>query len=180
MGRGQEEFNLGSDVKASPPLQMAFHWETGVKPRGPGARGESLAAREPTERPLVDENVMEEGGERHNRQAALQQVRANQGSPGVAGMSVDDVPAFLKAHWPEIKTPRLAGTDQPQVSKRGEIPQPGTPEQRQLGIPCGIDRLLQHASLQVLQWRWAPTFSEVSYGFRPGRGAHQAVAPAQA
>ena len=169
-----------SDVKASKPIQMALNWEAEVKPRGPGARGESLAAREPTERPMFGENVREEVVERHNLQAALKQVRANKGSPGVDGMSVDELPGFLKGHWPEIKNQLLDGTYQPQVIKRVEIPKPGSQESRKLGIPCVIDRLIQQAMLQTLQWRWDPTFSACSDGFRPGRSAHQAVAQAQA
>jgi Reverse transcriptase (RNA-dependent DNA polymerase) len=169
-----------SDMKASKPIQMAFNWEAGVKPRGPGARGDSLAAREPTERPIVDENVMEEVVERHNMQAALKQVRANKGSPGVDGMSVDELPDFLKSHWPEIRDQLLSGTYQPLVIKRVEIPKPGSQEKRKLGIPCVLDWLIQQAILQVLQWRFDPTFSEFSYGFRSGRSAHQAIAQAQA
>ncbi len=169
-----------SDSKASQPMQMAFNWEVGVKPRGPGARGDSFAAREPTERPMFGEHLMEEVVERHNMQAALKQVRANKGSAGGDGMSVDELPDFLKAHWPEIKAQLLDGTYQPQVIKRVEIPKPGSQEKRKLGIPCVIDRLIQQAILQVLQWRWDPTFSAFSYGFRPGRSAHQAVAQAQA
>lgn len=169
-----------SDIKASQPIQMAFNWEAGVKPRGPGARGDSLAAREPTERPMFSEHLMEEVFERHNLHAALKQVRANKGSPGVDGMSVDELPDFLKAHWPEIKDQLLDGTYQPQGLKRVEIPKPGSQEKRKLGVPCVIDRLIQQAILQVLQWRWDPTFSEFSYGFRPGRNAHQAVGQAQA
>ena len=152
-----------SDVKASQPIQMAFTWEAGVKPWGPGARGESLAAREPTERPMVGEHLMEEVVERQNLQAALRQVRANKGSPGIDGMSVDVLPDFLKAHWPAIKAQLLDGTYQPQMIKRVEIPKPGSHEKRKLGIPCVIDRLIQQAILQVLQWRWDPTFSEFSY-----------------
>jgi RNA-directed DNA polymerase len=129
---------------------------------------------------MVGEYAMEEVVERHNMQAALNQVRANKGSPGVDGMSVDELPDFLKANWLEIKDQLLDGTYQPQVIKRVEIPKPGSQEKRQLGIPCVIDRLIQQAMLQVLQWRWDPTFSEFSYGFRPGRSAHQAVAQAQA
>lgn len=169
-----------SDRKASQPIQMAFNWEAEVKPRGLGARGDSLAAREPAKRPMFSEHVIEEVVERHNMQAALKQVRANKGSPGVDGMSVDELPDFLKAHWPAIKDQLLNGTYQPQVIKRVEIPKPGSQEKRKLGIPCVIDRLIQQAILQVLQWRWDPTFSEFSYGFRPGRSAHQAVAQAQA
>ncbi len=129
---------------------------------------------------MFGEHVIEEVVERHNMQAALKQVRANKGSPGVDGMSVDELPDFLKAHWPAIKDQLLNGTYQPQVIKRVEIPKPGSQEKRKLGIPCVIDRLIQQAILQVLQWRWDPTFSAFSYGFRPGRSAHQAVAQAQA
>jgi RNA-directed DNA polymerase len=123
---------------------------------------------------------MEEVVERHNMQAALNQVRANTGSPGVDGMRGDELPDFLKEHWPAIKVPLLEGTYQPQVIKRVEIPKPGSQATRKLGIPCGIDRLIPQAMLQVLQWRWDPTFSACSSGFRPGRSAHQAVAQAQA
>jgi RNA-directed DNA polymerase len=98
MWSGQEECNLVSDNKASKPLQMALNWEAGVQPRGPGARVDALAAKAPTERPLFGEHGMEEVVERHNRQAALQQVRANTGSPGVDGMSVDALPNFLTWH----------------------------------------------------------------------------------
>jgi RNA-directed DNA polymerase len=168
-----------SDNKASKPIQMAFNWEAGVKPWGPGVRGDSLAARKPTEHPMFSEQLMEEVVERHNMQAALKQVRANKGSAGIDGMSVDELPDFLKVHWPEIKDQLLDGSYRPMVIKRVEIPKPGSQEKRKLGIPCVLDRLIQQAILQVLQWRWDPTFSEFSYGFRPGRSAHQAVAQAQ-
>jgi RNA-directed DNA polymerase len=128
---------------------------------------------------MYGEHLMEEMVERGNMWAALRQVRANQGSPGVDAMSVDTLPDFLKRHWLEIKDQLLQGMYQPQVIKRVEIPKPGSQEKRKLGIPCVIDRLLQQALLQVLQWRWDPTFSMFSYGFRPGRSAHQAVAQAQ-
>jgi RNA-directed DNA polymerase len=128
---------------------------------------------------MFSEHLMEEVFERHNLHAALKQFRANKGSPGVDGMSVDELPDFLKGHWAEIKDQLFDGTYQPQMIKRVEIPKPGSQEKRKLGIPCVIDRLIQQAILQVLQWRWDPTFSEFSYGFRPGRSAHQAVAQAQ-
>jgi RNA-directed DNA polymerase len=167
-------------MKDSQPIQLAFTWEAEVKPRGPGARVDSFTTRQSTERPLGGEHLMEEVVERGNMRAALQQVRTNQGSPGVDGMTVKALPDFLKAHWPEIKDQLLQGTYQPQVIKRVEIPKPGSAEQRKLGIPCVVDQLIQQAVLQVLQWRWDPTFSGFSYGFRPGRSAHQAVAQAQA
>ena len=156
-------------MKDSKPIQLAFNWEAGVKPREPGARVDSSAARQPTERPIFGEHLMEEIVERGNMRAALRQVSANQGSPGVDAMRVDELPDFLKAHWLAIKEQLLQGTYQPQGIKRVEIPKPGSQEKRKLGIPCVRDRLIQQAMLQVLQWRWDPTFSTFSYGFRPGR-----------
>jgi RNA-directed DNA polymerase len=167
-------------MKDSQPIQLAFNWEAGVKPRAPGARVDVSPARQAPERPMYSEQLMEELVERGNMWAALRQVRANQGSPGVDAMRVDALPDFLKTHWPERKDQLLQGTYQPQVIKRVEIPKPGSHEPRKLGIPWVIDRLIQQATLQVLQWRWDPTFSAHSYGFRPGRSAHQAVAQAHA
>jgi RNA-directed DNA polymerase len=167
-------------MKDSQPIQLAFNWEAEVKPRGLGARVDSLPTRPLLERPMFGENLMEEMCERGNMRAALQQVRVNQGSPGIDDMRVGELPDFLKAHWLAIKEQLLQGTYHPQAIKRVEIPKPGSQEKRKLGIPCVIDRLIQQAMLQVLQWRWDPTFSAFSYGFRPGRSAHQAVAQAQA
>ena len=93
-------------------------------------------------------------------------------------MTIDDAKGFLCEHWPDIRSQLLAGTYQPHPVKRVEIPKPDGGV-RKLGIPCVVDRLIQQALLQVLQKRWDPTFSEHSYGFRPGRSAHQAVAQAQ-
>src|ERR1700759_611498 len=105
-------------------------------------------------------------------------VRRNQGSPGVDGMTIDDAKIYLREHWPSIRSQLLNGTYQPQPVKRVEIPKPGGGV-RKLGVPCVVDRLIQQAVLQVLQEQWDPTFSEHSYGFRPGRSAHRAVAQAQ-
>lgn len=159
--------------------QGTFTWEAEVKPQGPGVRAELPVARALTENPMFGETLMEEVCERRNMQAALKQVRANQGSPGSDGMSVNELPAFLKTHWPAIKEQLLGGTYHPRVIKRVEIPKPGSREGRKLGIPCVVDRLIQQALLQVLQCKWDSTFSDSSYGFRPGRSAHQAVAQAQ-
>ena len=169
-----------SASKDSQPIQLAFNWEAGVKPQGPGARVDALAARETTERPMLGEHVMEEVLERHNMQTALRQVRANKGSPGIDGMNVEILPDFLRTHWPGIKHQLLEGTYQPRVIKRVEIPKPGSQEKGKLGMPGVLERLIQQALLQGLQWRWDPTFAESSYGVRPGRNAHQAVAQAQA
>ena len=167
-------------MQDSQPIQLAFNWEATVKPGGPGARVDALPTRQPTERPMYGEQLMEEMCERGNMRAALQQVKANKGAPGLDAMRVEALPAFLKVHWPAIKEQLLQGTYHPQAIKRVEIPKPGSREKRKLGIPCVLDRLIQQALLQVLQWRWDPTFSAFSYGFRPGRSAHQAVAQAQA
>jgi RNA-directed DNA polymerase len=130
------------------------------------------------ESPGVDEQLMEEVVARENLQAALRQVRSNHGSAGVDGMTVEELPAYLRTHWPQIREQLLTGQYEPQPIKRVEIPKPEGGV-RKLGIPTVVDRFIQQAVLQVLQPQWDPTFSEYSYGFRPGRSAHQAVAKAQ-
>ena len=122
-------------MKDSQPIQLAFNWEAEVKPRGLGARVDSVPASPRIERPMFGENLMEEMCERGNMRAALQQVKANQGSPGIDDMRVDELPDFLKAHWLAIKEQLLQGTYQPRAIKRVEIPKPGSQEKRKLGIP---------------------------------------------
>jgi RNA-directed DNA polymerase len=122
---------------------------------------------------------MEEVCERENLKQALKRVKANKGAPGVDGMTVQALPAYLREHWPTIRATLLNGTYQPQPVRRVEIPKPDGGGVRKLGIPSALDRFVQQAVLQVLQRRWDPTFSDSSYGFRPGRSAHQAVARAQ-
>jgi RNA-directed DNA polymerase len=114
-----------------------------------------------------------------NVAAAMRAVVRNKGAPGIDGITVRQLPAVLRAHWSEIEDQLLQGRYQPQPVRRVQIPKPagGT---RDLGIPTVIDRVIQQAVLQQLQPLWDPTFSEHSYGFRPGRSAHQAVAQAQA
>ena len=138
---------------------------------------EPFVAKPTTESPAA-EQLMEEVCERENLVRAWKRVRRNKGSPGVDGMTIDDAKDDLREHWPGIRSQLLAGTYQPQPVKRVEIPKPDGGV-RKLGVPCVVDRLIQQALLQVLQKRWDPTFSEHSYGFRPGRSAHQAVAQAQ-
>ena len=121
---------------------------------------------------------MEEVLKRENLKEALKRVKANKGSAGVDGMTVQQLPRYLVKHWPEHRYQLLSGTYQPQPVRRVEIPKPDGGV-RKLGIPTALDRLIQQALLQVLQGKWDPTFSEHSYGFRPGRSAHQAVAQAQ-
>lgn len=139
---------------------------------------ESSAAEKAPDSPAVFEQLMEEVCQRSNLEEALRRVRANRGSPGVDGITVDDLVEHLKQHWPAIREQLLQGTYQPQPVKRVEIPKPDGGV-RKLGIPTALDRFIQQAVLQVLQKRWDPTFSPHSYGFRPRRSAHQAVAAAQ-
>jgi RNA-directed DNA polymerase len=138
---------------------------------------EAMTVKPCTESP-AETRLMEEVVHRENLLKALKRVKANGGAPGVDGMTVQQVPGFLREHWLRIREELLAGTYQPQPVRRVEIPKQdgGT---RQLGIPTVLDRFIQQAVLQVLQRRWDRTFSDSSYGFRPGRSAHQAVAKAQ-
>jgi len=122
--------------------------------------------------------LMEEVLESENLKEALRRVKANAGAPGVDGMTVDRLADYLRENWPQLKEQLLSATYKPQPVRRVEIPKSGG-GMRKLGIPTTVDRFVQQAMLQVLQERWDPTFSEHSYGFRPGRSAHQAVAKAQ-
>ena len=160
-------------------LKLAFLAEdTGEARRAAEGGTESLVAKRRAESPADTEQLMEEVCERENCKQALARVKANKGSPGVDGMMVRDLPEYLKQHWPTIREQLLNGTYQPQPVKRVEIPKPDGGV-RKLGIPTVLDRFIQQAVMQVLQGRWDRTFSDHSYGFRPGRSAHQAVAQAQ-
>jgi len=138
-----------------------------------------MAANPETESPSACDRLMEEICERENLKQALKRVKANKGAPGVDGMTVHALPGFLREHWLSIRATLLNGTYKPQPVRRVEIPKPDGGGVRKLGIPCALDRFIQQAVLQVLQRQWDPTFSDFSYGFRPGRSAHQAVAQAQ-
>jgi RNA-directed DNA polymerase len=149
-----------------------------VKPQGPRLRVEAAPAGSGDER-LGRGDLMERVCERPNLQAALKRVRRNAGSPGIDGMTVEELPGHLRVHWPRLREDLLAGRYRPQPVKRVAIPKPGGGE-RELGIPTVLDRFIQQALLQVLQPLFDPTFSDASYGFRPGRSAHEAVLRAQA
>ena len=116
---------------------------------------------------------------RPNLQAALKRVRQNKGSPGIDGMSVEELPDYLREHWLELREQLLAGSYPPRAVRRCAIPKSGGGV-RELGIPTVLDRFIQQALLQVLQPLIDPSFSQHSYGFRPGRRAHDAVRAAQA
>jgi group II intron reverse transcriptase/maturase len=138
---------------------------------------EARAKGQETERPGAS-NQMEKVCERRNLLAALERVRRNGGSPGIDGMTVQELKSYLMTEWPRIREELLAGRYQPQTVRRVKIPKPGGGE-RELGIPTVLDRFIQQALLQVLQPQFDPTFSDHSYGFRPGRRAHDAVRRAQ-
>jgi len=136
-------------------------------------------AKREAQSPTRRDSLMEEVCQRDNLWQALKRVQANKGAPGVDGMTVHKLPKHLKRHWPKIREQLLAGTYRPQPVKRVEIPKPDGGV-RKLGIPTVLDRFIQQAVLQVLQASWDQSFSKHSYGFRPRRSAHQAVAQAQA
>lgn len=171
--------NLRNDKRQN--IQMGLDFSSG--PAGETRRagreeGESLQAVSVSESPASTNRLMEEVCEQENLKEALRQVKANKGSAGVDGITVGQLADYLKQHWPSIREQLLSGTYEPKPVQRVEIPKPDGGV-RKLGIPTVLDRLIQQAVMQVLQRRWDRTFSDHSYGFRPGRSAHQAVARAQ-
>jgi RNA-directed DNA polymerase len=126
----------------------------------------------------MHEELMEQVVSQENATVAWQAVKRNKGAAGIDGMTTGQLRDHIRAHWESIRTKLLAGTYVPSPVRRVEIPKPngGT---RMLGIPTVQDRWIQQMLLQVLQPIFDPTFSEHSYGFRPGRGAHDAVRAAQ-
>lgn len=157
-------------------------------PRGWGAApsapqsGEAGRATHEDERSgttrLLTSALMEQAVVRANAVQAFKRVRRNKGSPGIDGMTVDALEPYLRAHWPALREQLLTGSYQPSAVRRHDIPK-GNGGMRTLGIPTVLDRFVQQLLLQVLQPMFDPTFSEHSHGFRPGRGAHDAVRKAQ-
>ena len=171
--------NLKDDTRQNIQMELDFSSAlTGEAQAAGRGETESSGATNGTENPASTNRLMEVVCERENLKAALQQVRANQGSPGIDGMTVVGLKDYLKEHWPAIREQLLNGTYEPKPVRRVEIPKPDGGV-RKLGIPTVLDRFIQQAVMQVLQRRWDRTFSDHSYGFRPGRSAHQAVAQAQ-
>ena len=167
------------DKRQNIQLVLAFMEESRSEAPTASEQGtESLTVKREAESPAIGKQLMEEICERENCKQALARVKANKGSPGVDGMTVQELPEYLKQHWPVIREQLLSGTYKPQPVKRVEIPKPAGGV-RKLGIPTVMDRFVQQAVQQVLQRKWDHTFSEHSYGFRPGRSAHQAVEQAQ-
>jgi RNA-directed DNA polymerase len=160
---------------------MSMQMELLLEGRGEAPRversDEAIAAAQGDERSGIG-GLMEKVVERDNLLAALKRVRRNKGSPGIDGMGVDALSEYLRENWERIRAELLAGSYRPTAVRRHEIPKSGGGV-RQLGIPTVLDRFIQQAILQVLQPIFDPTFSEHSYGFRPGRRAHDAVCQAQ-
>ncbi len=170
-----------SDKRQKNQLQMVLAFTSEGRSEAPTARREgteTLTAKRACESPAIPEQVMEEVCGRENLLRALRRVKSNKGSPGIDGMKVDELPGYLKQHWPAIREQLRNGTYKPQPVRRVEIAKPDGGV-RQLGIPTVLDRFIQQAVMQVLQSKWDGTFSEHSHGFRPQRSAHQAVAKAQ-
>lgn len=139
---------------------------------------ETLATIGETESLAVTEQLMEEVLDKENLKAALKEVMQNEGAAGIDGMTVEKLPAYLKDNWRRIRTELLEGRYAPLAVRRVEIPK-ATGGVRQLGIPSAVDRFIQKALQQVFQKHWDGTFSQHSYGFRPGKSQHQAIKQAQ-
>ena len=133
-----------------------------------------VTMRRVMEQPNPNENLLERVFSRDNVQKAWKRVKANKGVPGIDHMSVEDFPEFARTQWDSIRESLMAGTYQPNPVKRVEITKP-TGGIRPLGIPTVVDRVIQQAMYQVMMPIFDPGFSEFSYGFRPGRSAHDAV-----
>ena len=166
---------LGDEAEA--PARVAEAGGAGRKPsanRGGAELGAATCGRTKSE----DHRLMEEVVERSNLQLAYQRVVKNKGAPGVDGVPVTEFKDWLKTNWPSVKVALLEGRYLPRPVRRVDFPKP-TGGVRTLGVPTVMYRLIQQALHQVLQPLFEPTFSAGSFGFRPGRGAHQAVRKAQ-
>src|SRR5579862_918604 len=171
--------DLENDKRQNIQTELDFSSELAGEARKAGREEtESFPVVHGPESPASTNRLMEEVCERENLKEALRQVKANKGSAGVDGITVNQLTDYLKQHWPVIREQLLNGTYEPKPVRRVEIPKPDGGV-RKLGIPTVPDRFIQKAVMQVMQRRWDRTFSDHSYGFRPGRSAHQAVAQAQ-
>ncbi len=150
-----------------------------VTPDATRSRDEPVGGGPDAPESIPKSALLERVMERSNLQRALKQVRQNKGAPGIDGMTVDELPAYLKAHWLELCERLMAGTYHPRPVRRVQIPKPDG-RVRLLGIPTVLDRFIQQAIAQVVTAQWDEHFHPRSYGFRPQRSAHQAVRQLQA
>ncbi len=161
-------------------LELAFRERPRSEALGPTRKGVEppKAENQPEHSASKSDRLMEEVCQRENMIKAYRRVKRNKGSPGVDGMTTDELLGYLKEHWAGIRQNLLEGNYEPQPVKKVEVPKPdGT--KRMLGVPVVVDRLIQQAILQKLQEEWDARFSENSYGFRPGRSGKQAIGKAQ-
>ena len=178
-GSGRQAAELTGGEWQMNQLKLAFEVQHGGEaPKACAGGAEPSETRGGAQGPASNQQLMEEVCEAKNLTKALARVKANKGSPGVDGMTVGQLPGHLKKHWPEIRQRLLSGTYRPEPVRRVDIPKPDGGV-RKLGIPTVLDRFVQQAVMQVLQEHWDASFSESSYGFRPGRSAHQAVTQAR-
>jgi RNA-directed DNA polymerase len=161
----QQELAFTSTGEVNPELGH----DEGTETPTAGGEPESKAGKE---------RLMEVILERANVLRAIEKVESNKGAAGVDAMPVEALREYVEEHWSKLEEELLSGAYKPQPVRRVEIPKAGGGK-RKLGIPTVVDRMIQQAILQVLQPEWDATFSEHSYGFRPGRTAHQAIAEAQ-
>jgi len=154
--------------------------DEGRKSVCPNADASGVTANRGYSRPEANERLMELVVSRGNMWTALARVTKNKGKPGVDGMTVAALKPYLVTHWLAVKEELLSGRYKPSPVRKVEIPKPEGKGKRLLGIPTVLDRLIQQALHQVLTPIFDPDFSSSSYGFRPGRSAHQAVLSARA
>ncbi len=171
--------SLRSDMQQNFQAELNFSTTPAGEAREVGREEtEPLPTTNDSKSPASTNRLMEEVCERENMKEALRRVKSNKGSAGIDRMTVGAIADYLKQHWLAIRERLLNGTYEPNPVRRVEIPKPDGGV-RKLGIPTVLDRLIQQAVMQVLQKQWDRTFSDHSYGFRPERSAHQAVAQAQ-
>jgi RNA-directed DNA polymerase len=176
---GKQDMSLRSEMQQNIQTELNSSLTSAGEAREAGREEtESLSTTNDPASPAGTNRWMEAVCERENLKEALRRVKANKGSAGVDGMTVGGITDYLKQQWPAIREQLLNGTYEPKPVRRVEIDKPDGGV-RKPGIPTVLDRMIQQAVMQVLQRRWDPTFSESSYGFRPGRSAQQAVAQAQ-
>jgi len=164
-GRGVSAADTAGEAKVAKPAEAGRH----------GGRND-LAADPPA--PALAQGLIEAMLSREKLERALRRVEANRGAPGVDGMRTEELRPYLRAHWGRLKQELLEGRYRPQPVKRVEIPKPDGGV-RELGIPTVGDRFVQQLILQVMEPLYEPTFSAHSYGFRPGKSAHQALEAAR-
>ncbi len=154
------------------------HGATGEGGTGTGALEEQQTSMAGSQDPALTQHLMEEVASSANLNRAYKRVKANGGAPGIDGMTVTDLRPWISLNRERLIAALLDGSYQPQTVRGVEIPKPGGGV-RQLGIPTVVDRLVQQAIGQILEPILDPTFSRSSFGFRPGRGAHDALRQAR-